>query len=256
MGAGALETTNRFARPLDKLTTEERGIAEGAFVAAEATFADFADAEESHYYCAEDLNPEETWHAITVEVARVTAIAAVDARDGGLLRAADFHAIHTAIFEPVFRDRALAQRRHEQGVTYGIVLGDRPDRPLRRRQQGISARSLPRRMREMSGQLQSSIEVGDAAAERGQPRLVYEATLPAARIYARFLSAHPYWDGNGRTAFPILNFALIRLGLLAVAVPETEEFHWCLGQGMRRGKPDFTPLASHLEEIIHRSRVE
>ncbi len=92
--------------------------------------------------------------------------------------------------------------------------------------------------------------------ERGESHRVVDAIWPAARAYARFLGAHPYWDGNGRTAFPILNFALIRLGLLAIAVPESDEFHWCLGHGMRRdGKASAEPLAWHLEDIIRRSRA-
>lgn len=124
---GAIEpqepAANRFARQFDELSSEEQGIAQGALIAARSTFADFADAEESHYYCADGLTPEETWHAITAEVARVTAIAAVEARDGGVLSAADFHAIHRAIFAPVFGSRTLEQRKYEEDVTYGIVLG-------------------------------------------------------------------------------------------------------------------------------------
>ena len=100
------------------------------------------------------------------------------------------------------------------------------------------------------------IEESDAVDERGESHLVIDAIRPAARAYARFLGAHPYWDGNGRTAFPILNFALIRLGLLAIAVPESNEFHWCLGQAMKRnGKATPEPLSQHLESIIRRSRA-
>lgn len=244
---------NRFARQIDELSEQEREIAEGALLAATATFADFADAKESSYYCAEGLTPEETWRAVTGEVARVTAIAAIEAAGGGLLSAPDFHAIHTAIFEPVFGDATLGQRVYRESVTYGIVLGDSTDKLRHRRQKGISAKSLPRRLRQISSDLRDAIEASDSADERGRAHLVSEATLPAARAYTRFLSAHPYWDGNGRTAFPILNFALIRLGLLAIAVPESDEFHWCLGRGMKRGKPDPEPLAAHLETIIRQS---
>ena len=247
--------TNRFARQVDALSEEEKGIAEGALATARATFADFADAAESHYYRAVDLSPEETWTAITAEVARVTAIAAVEARDGGSLSAGDFHAIHRAIFEPVFGDRTLAQREYEEAVSYGIVLGDFPDDLLHMRQNGISGRSLPRRLREISADLRRAFDESDEIDRRGESHLLIDAVRPAARAYARFLGAHPYWDGNGRTAFPILNFALIRLGLLAIAVPETDEFHWSLGQGMRRGgKASCEPLALHLEKIIRSSQ--
>ena len=253
--SGAL-LANRFARQLDDLSEEERGVAEGALVAARATFADFADAEESYYYRADELTPEDTWRAITAEVARVTAIAAVEARDGGSLSAADFDAIHQAIFEPVFGTRTLRQRKYEEAVTYGIVLGDTPAASEAKRQGGISGRSLPRRLREISAGLRRAFDESDEVDQQGGSHLLIDAIRPAASAYARFLGAHPYWDGNGRTAFPILSFALIRLGLLAVAVPESEEFHWCLGQGMRRdGKRDVEPLARHLESIIRKSQA-
>ena len=247
---------NRFARQIDDLSEEERGIAQGALVAAQATFADFADAKESHYYRGPDLTPEETWRAITAEVARVTAIAAVEARDGGTLSAADFHAIHSAIFEPVFGSRTLTQRKYEQGVSYGIVLGCFPNELQHGRQRGISGRSLPRRLREISADLREAFNESDAIEGRGESQRMIDAIWPAARAYTRFLGAHPYWDGNGRTAFPILNFALIRLGLLAIAVPESDKFHWCLGQGMRRdGKASAEHLARHLEDIIRSSHA-
>jgi hypothetical protein len=129
---------------MGRLSDEERRIAEGALAAARATFASFADSEESHYYRAPGLTPEETWAGITAEVGRVTAIAAIEARDGGMLTAPDFHAIHAAIFEPLFGAETLAQRRYEQEVSYGIVLGSFPDDLRPRRQRGISGRSLPR----------------------------------------------------------------------------------------------------------------
>jgi fido (protein-threonine AMPylation protein) len=246
---------NRFARGVDELSEEERGIADGALVTARATFADFADARESHYYRAADLSPQETWRAITAEVARVTAIAAVEARDGGSLSAGDFDAIHQAIFEPVFGGQTLTQRRYEEGVSYGIVLGEFPDDLQHKRQDGISGRSLPRRLREISADLRRAFGESDEIDRRGGSHQLIDAVRPAARAYARFLGAHPYWDGNGRTASPILNFALIRLGLLAVAVPESDEFHWCLGQGMRRDrKASAEPLARYLERIIRNSR--
>jgi hypothetical protein len=246
---------NRFARQVHELSEEERSIAEGALVAAQATFAEFADAEESHYYQAEGRSPQETWHAITTEVARVTAIAAVEARGGGVLGVADFHAIHVAIFQPVFGSATLEQRKFEEDVSYGIVRGDFPDALQHERQRGISGRSLPRRLREIGADLRTAFAESDAKDRAGETHRLIDAIRPAARAYARFLGAHPYWDGNGRTAFPILNFALIRLGLLAIAVPESDEFHWCLGQGMRRdGKASAEPLSRHLEDIIRKSQ--
>jgi hypothetical protein len=192
---------SRFARQIDELSEQERGIAEGALLAATATFADFADAKDSFYYCADGLTPEETWHAVTVEVARVTAIAAIEADGGGLLSAVDFNAIHNAIFEPVFGEATLKQRVYREDVTYGIVSGSFPDDLQPRRQHGMNANSLPRRLREISADLRAAIVESDAGDERGESHRVLEATLPAARAYARFLSAHPYWDGMAGRRF-------------------------------------------------------
>ena len=254
-GVADADSPNRFARRLEELNDEERPIAEGALAAATATFATFQDVPESLYYSAPGLSPEETWQAVTEQVGRVTAIAAVEGANGGSLSADDFDAIHQAIFEPIFGEETLAQRMYEQVVTYGIVLGPSPDQLTHKAQPGISARGLPRRMRKISHDLQQAIEESDQAAAEGRVGPIIDSIRPAARAYGRFLGAHPYVDGNGRTAFPILNFALIRLGLLAIAVPESDTFHWCLGRCMRRkAKASPDPLAEHLAEIIRNSQ--
>jgi fido (protein-threonine AMPylation protein) len=183
-------------------------------------------------------------------VARVTAIAALEADRGGSLRWADFEAIHRGIFEPVFGAQTLRMRRHEEQVTYGIALGKR-EQPRFREQAGISGRTLPKRLREIARSLDSAFEERDAAVRDRRRRSVIDATRPAADAYGRFLAAHPFFDGNGRTAFPILNFALVRLGLLTVAIPETDGFHWCLGQRMQRnGRANAEPLAEYLRDLI------
>lgn len=251
----AHESPNRFARGVNDLSEEEGQIVKGVLATARATFANFSDSEESHYYQAPGLTPAETWQAVTAEVGRVTAIATVEASNGGELSASDFHAIHAGIFGPVFGAKMLGRRRFEQAVSYGIVLGSYPDDLDHARQRGISGRSLDRRLREISADLRKAFRQSDEIDARGESHRLIDAARPAARAYARFLGAHPYWDGNGRTAFPVLNFALVRLGLIAVAVPESDRFHWCLGQGMRRDhKSDFEPLSSHLEEIIRASQ--
>lgn len=101
---------SRFDRPVEDLTATELLVARNAFAAAESTFADFEDEPESHYYRAGSTSPRETWHALTVETARVTAIAAVEAQKGGCLEPSDFEAVHRAIFEPVFGDETLLVR--------------------------------------------------------------------------------------------------------------------------------------------------
>lgn len=192
---------NRFGRTLADLTATELAVARTAFAAAAATFADFQDEADSHYYRAASMTATETWHALTVETARVTAISAVEANQGGRLEEGDFEDLHQAIFAPVFGGQTLAVRRYEEAVTYGVVRGPRDTPDFSARQWGISARSLPKRLAEIAGDLSEAIQGRDDAVAGGQPRRIIDATRPAARAYCRLLAAHPFVDGNGRTAF-------------------------------------------------------
>jgi fido (protein-threonine AMPylation protein) len=245
-------SANRYEASLDELSADQRAFAENTLAAAASTFANFADAEESHYFCARGRTPEETWLAVTTEVARVTAILAAQAEAGHELSVDDVDAVHRGIFRPVFGEETLRMRRHREQVEYGIVLGPRNE-PRRTTQLGKSAKSLRRSLAEALAALHSAIEARDRAVARGVQRQILDATRPAAAFYGRFLADHPYMDGNGRTAFPLLSFALIRLGLLAVAVPESSDFHWCLGRAMRRSGRDPEPLAIYLRDLIRSS---
>jgi prophage maintenance system killer protein len=246
---------NPFARDQHDLTGAEEAVAAPALRAARTTFPTFQDDPSSHYYRARDRSPEETWDAITVEVARVTAIAAAKAergakrREGALLDPSDFQAMHQAIFEPVFGDRTLAMRQYEEQAEYGIVLGPR-DKPVHRRQDGISGRALSYRLKALANDLNEAIRARDSAVARGIRRRTITTTTAAAQGFGRLLANHPWYDGNGRTAFVLLNFALVRMGLLMVAIRETQDFHWCLGKAMHRGHRDVAPLATYLRDLI------
>lgn len=240
---------NQFETGLSDLSSEQRRFADTTLNAAKATFAKFEDSKESHYYCAPESTPSETWQAVTVQVARVTAILAAEAAAGRDLALGDIDEIHRGIFGPVFGEDTLRMRRFEEQVEYGIVLGPRGN-PQLMKQYGKSGRSLGQSLGSNLRDLAESFRARDRAIERGQPRTVVDATRPAARAYGRFLADHPYFDGNGRTGFPILSFALIRLGLVAVAIPETRDFHWCLGRAMQRSHRDPEPLAVYLKELI------
>jgi prophage maintenance system killer protein len=67
------------------------------------------------------------------------------------------------------------------------------------------------RVGEAFAALREEIEERDAAvASERQPKL-RDATLPAAKFYAKLLSTHPFFDGNGRVAYVALQYALVRL---------------------------------------------
>lgn len=243
---------DRYQAALSSLSPEQRGLADATLATAAATFASFEDAPESRYYEARELTPEQTWQAITAEVARVTAIVAAEAEAQEWLTAADFDGIHQGIFGPVFGDSVLSMRRFDEQVTYGTVIGPK-DKPRNVSQDGKSAKGLAKSLATIAKDLNIAFRERDAAVARREQRTIFDATLPAATAYGRFLADHPYFDGNGRTAFPLLNFALIRLGLVAVAVPETQQFHWCLGRAMHRRDRDARPLAEYLGELIRSS---
>jgi fido (protein-threonine AMPylation protein) len=196
------------------------------------------------------MTPEETWHAVTRQVGRVNGLAAIEASRGGELHQSDFEAMHRAIFEPVFGEKALRVRTYHERVEYGIVLGAR-ERPEHKPQRGISPKSLPKTLKATARDLNKAFAARDKAVSSGRSRKVIDATRPATRAYSRFLADHPFMDGNARTASPLLGFALVRLGLLTVAVQDTEDFQWCLGQAMHRHRRrDVEPLSEYLANLI------
>jgi len=84
-----------------------------------------------------------------------------------------------------------------------------------------------------------------------------DATLPAARLYAKLLSAHPFADGNGRTCYVALQFALVRLGAVTVSLPDYAEQQWHLGRALQAGgKQSYEPLARYLAKRIQDTSEE
>ncbi len=71
-----------------------------------------------------------------------------------------------------------------------------------------------------------------AADERSEDHLEDLSILPAVKLYSKFLSTHAFVDGNGRVCFLILQYALIRMGLLCVALGY-EEHQAALGFALR-----------------------
>jgi hypothetical protein len=100
-------------------------------------------------------------------------------------------------------------------------------------------------------------EVGDLRAgdHDGSVAQRREATIPAAAFYAKLLSTHPFFDGNGRMAYVALQYALIRLGATGVALPDHDEQQWALGQGLRPGgrHHGYEALAELFERTIRAS---
>jgi len=244
---------NRFAQPIPRISRQEHELGNAAALAAQLTFDTVADDPDSHYYCAPGLTPQHTAQAITRQVGLVNGRAAIYAARDVPLTPTDYEALHRAIFEPAFGTETLHQRQPDEDVQYGVTLGRR-EKPVDRSQVGAGGARVRPKLARMTREFDRAVEARKRELTAGAQRHVIDATRPAARLYGKFLATHPFWDGNGRTAYPVLTQALIRMGLLAVAITESRDFHWALGRGMQRsGRASYEPLARYIEQIIVRS---
>lgn len=229
-------------------------------MAARATFAVFRDDPSSELYCATEMTPEETWRAVTERVAVIAADAAVEAARGHDATPRDISRWHQLIFEPWFPIQAGRFRRGNEQSQYGVVRGSR-QAPESLTVISCKGRNVQARLRRAFGGLQQAIAARENAHQEGRLRKLREATLPAATFYAKLLSTHPFFDGNGRTAYVALQYALIRLGATGVALPDHDEQQWALGQALRPGgrHHSYDALADLLERTIRissRAQVE
>jgi fido (protein-threonine AMPylation protein) len=227
-------------------STLERQLREAAMAAAESTFEQFRESSDSDYYEAPGRTPVETWQEIRARVGLVAAEAVELALHDSILTPSLLSDWHRRIFESTFPVDAGRLRDGRDTVTYGHLVGPR-DRVLNRTGRGTRARALPSRLRKICEEFnRTAADLQDAEA----PRLI-DVTYPAARLYAKLLPAHPWSDGNGRTSYVVLQFALVRLGTLSVSLPDYTEQQWRLGRALRTGGgQSYEPLATYLAERI------
>jgi fido (protein-threonine AMPylation protein) len=78
----------------------------------------------------------------------------------------------------------------------------------------------------------------------------------AVKLYAKMLSAHPFLDGNGRTAFTILQYALARSDLPCVALENFEAHQRALGTALRSdGRQSYAPLQALIVAKLNEARI-
>ena len=153
---------------------------------------------------------------------------------------------HRSIFETTFPEVAGRFRTGSDPMTYGYVVGPK-DAPMNKTGRGTGSRSLPRRVDKICKEFNQAV----ARAENGPDAPLIDATFPAARLYAKLLSAHPFDDGNGRTCYVALQFALVRLGAVTVSLPDYADQQWYLGRALQAGgRQSYEPLARYLAEKI------
>jgi hypothetical protein len=245
---------NRFARQLADLDPDERQLAGAAIVAVQRTFAGFEERAGSEYHKAPGLTPEQTWTKVAEELGRVSALTTLEGYRDAPLEVADIELIHRGIFEPVFGEKTLSMRSARQDeVTYPIVLGD-PEHPRPSARRGSGGKQVRQNLGKALKIFEREVAELGARPLRDRPT-VSEAALPATKLYAKTIGIHPFFDGNGRTAWAVLSYALQRCGLVEVAVAPTAFTRWALGRALRRdGSQSYEPLAGLVAETIKGSR--
>ncbi len=241
---------NRFARRLDELDSDERQLAKPAIEAARTAFAGFEERPDSAYHRAPELSAEETWAKVAEELGRVAALTTLEGYRDQKLEVTDIELIHRGIFGPIFGSKTLefrSKRNHE--VTFPITKGtaETPHSGIRRGSGG-------KQVKQSLGKALAVFErdVAELAA-RKQPR-VGDAARAAVKLYAKVIGIHPFFDGNGRTAWAVAGYALQRCGLVEIAVPPSDTTRWALGQALRQdGSQSYEPLTNLVVDAIRQS---
>lgn len=175
--------------------------------------ARYRDREDSRFYQARGLSPEQTWQALSRELARVLA----DARTAFWRRPLliDVERVrwwHGAIFARSFpHDGGRFRKNH---AFFGVMA-----RGGRMRQIEGSPPELVRHdLAEVCQAFDTDIERlnNPNAGELDRARAV-------SVLYAGILRVHPFADGNHRTAFVALSAALWSLGMPAVEFADDED---------------------------------
>ena len=100
---------------------------------------------------------------------------------------------------------------------------------------------------------QQEVTALEERADSGQVSL-HAAIEPPVKLYARIIRIHPFTDGNGRTAWAVFCYAMLRCGLLLVAIPPTAESRWALGSAIRADRrQEFQSLVDIVEQTIRES---
>lgn len=228
----------------DDARPEALAILEAGEIAARETFGEFRDEEESPFYTAADLTPERTWELTAEEVARTTAHMALRALTGAPASLGLICEIHRRIFGELFRAEAGEPR--EIDAQYGLVIGTQ-DQPVAISQVAVAPKYIRARLHDACNEFNTSMAEADARDELE----LLEALLAPVKLYCKTLSVHPFIDGNGRAAFVLLQYALVRGHLLAVALPDFEAHQQALGVALQRsGKQSYVPMQELLAGSI------
>ncbi len=224
-----------------------RGSAE---IAAAQTFGPFNDVPDSPFYAAEDLSPTQTWERIAERVGLATVLAVVHGVAKRPITVDAIRRLHEIIFVTTFPDHAGHLRKPKEEGRYGVVLGT-AEHPVVKSERATAGARVPRRLEEICR------EFNETAAAQEQPDTIAldELVLTAVRFYAKVLSTHPFLDGNGRTAFTLLQYALVRSDLACVALKDFDAHQRALGTALRSdGRQSYLPLQALIADKLVKAR--
>jgi fido (protein-threonine AMPylation protein) len=235
---------------LGDLNQRERKFVVPAIEAARTSFAGFEERPESDYRCAAGLTPEKTWARVAEELGRVAALVTLEGNEDRPLGLADIELIHRGIFEPVFGEQTLDFRaKATDRVEFPIIMG-KLEAPKLRTRRGSGGKQV----RPNLGKALALFEREVAALGAKESPILSEAALIAVKLYAKVIGIHPFFDGNGRTAWAVFSYALQRCGLVAIAVPPSDETRWSLGRALRQdGSQSYDPLTDVVVNAIKNS---
>jgi fido (protein-threonine AMPylation protein) len=173
----------------------------------------YRDREDSRFYRARGLTPEETWQALGDELARVIA----DARQAWWRHrlAIDPERIrwwHGAIFGRHFPYDG--GRFRKESAYFGVLMPSGQMRQI----EGSPPVAVHHDLAEVCRSFTASVDRHDAANTSTLDR-----TRAVGALYAGILRVHPFADGNHRTAFVTLSATLWSLGLPAVEFADDQD---------------------------------
>jgi fido (protein-threonine AMPylation protein) len=218
-----------------------------------APFRGFRDHEESPFFRAPGLTPEQTWDVSINRLADILETLGPLADAGPIeFSPALLRSWHRQIFEEMFPDDAGRLRwrrgRDPEHVYFDAIIGTHQTRRLRR-YRGTSPRKLHRRL----GKICTEFNTAAADIRASETFERYDAVHAATRLYVKILRAHPFIDGNLRGTTAALDAALLTLNLRRVQFTDLELHDQLLGTAFVGKHDPYRPLAEHIAEIISTS---
>jgi Fic family protein len=207
----------------------------------------YRDREDSRFYQARGLSPEETWRVLAGELARV-----LDDAQRAFWRAPlrlgpeRIRWWHGAIFGRHFPHDG--GRFRQERAFFGVIVPGGGMRQL----EGAASPAIRHELATVCASFNKSVDVLDNIGGGS----ILDHTLVAAALYAGILRVHPFADGNHRVGFVALSAALWSWGLPNV---EFEEDHELIAHddellpALLSKQGDIEPFATLLAELIERS---